>query len=1099
MALLEGFFPASKFLCLSNPEEICTIAQPPSSSAKSPTLIARVQKDKKSIVLIHGYKRKRQSSPNLDEAHQEDSTLNESEIGIEIVSLASGSIDVTALAFVHLGRKEGLHLVVGFSHGGVSVLNARGSVCLSFAVTKRGVTKIRGPSSNIPIPHGATCAGDVLFLHEDGYVSSVPLVSIHAAIYKPLDSGDMYLEGSCLGNLDDGNAIDVVAVECQPVGNIFERADKKYLATVGSNPFLGLHPRAEAPTFDEILQNGVVGSAGAALFQLAKTAFLGGGKSSQQQHDDAVANSLKTRKAAGLVKIENLLPGTKLASVYTPSHQRWEDSGRRGQVLEPSPSGVMAAATDSYGRVMVVCLKTLRPIRMWKGYRDAQVAWIRSPDGDDILHLAIFAPRRGLLELWAASESPPWLSRIAAERVPNGSNARLIAEGTARTAYMLRLNTGKMDRLVLPSMSYAELGVGVGSAPTTTGAEQFRNLQKLVEHCQKSSVGDLWGAPQTIHKMMEELKSPQMLMQACSALLRAHLKHNAELVVEFATAWCPSGANSGKQQDTISADAVCAPSRRLLDVLRWSCSRIAECSASDAAAFSERLSAEKEQLAMYVEFLSLAAGHNQSRWGLPDEFSGQIKANHYHEKWSDTCLGSMLRLRADRELWRPSVESNEGDQSNKSETDFKPDHVEAYMRWWYDALRKLGEPMPAWPEVRALFAVYVIPGTEFNAPAHPEEAHMPEDAPPGSWVAEVLPYSAFRPSPIGAPSKKLLDFVLQAFLLSSMAPALSKVVKVLAWAPLARTTKSHAKELERDPTQKKRRKPEAKVYTAPPWDNVGDPVIVCAEKCLQWFYSTPLDVLLETDFPPPKKDGLDQQGSGESNEEEPAEQQQQQSHLDISDSFPRITSYEQVLNVSDSLLAARPAWLPSVSGSPLMRGLRASFESQPKVFIWQMLSCPAWQLPHAILLCHMLAACLQPTQTASSTGQQPNMGYNRQGSQTLQHPLVVDWFEVINGLCQQLMIEFDMAVGLTTDPLTCVDDQNPTRSPPIITGHRIIFCWPVLVGSYNAEMLQRVPQEAQAEIMRQRCSILATAGSKGASFWDIDELPLTNGLYAFYF
>jgi F0F1-type ATP synthase gamma subunit len=55
----------------------------------------------------------------------------------------------------------------------------------------------------------------------------------------------------------------------------------------------------------------------------------------------------------------------------------------------------------------------------------------------------------------------------------------------------------------------------------------------------------------------------------------------------------------------------------------------------------------------------------------------------------------------------------------------------------------------------------------------------------------------------------------------------------------------------------------------------------------------------------------------------------------------------------------------------------------------------------------------------------------------------------------------------------------------------------VLVGSYNAEMLQRIPQDQQEEIMRQRCSILATAGSKGASFWDVEDLPLTNGLYDF--
>lgn len=40
-------------------------------------------------------------------------------------------------------------------------------------------------------------------------------------------------------------------------------------------------------------------------------------------------------------------------------------------------------------------------VRIWKGYRDATVAWVNSSDDKrTALFLAIFAPRRALLEVW---------------------------------------------------------------------------------------------------------------------------------------------------------------------------------------------------------------------------------------------------------------------------------------------------------------------------------------------------------------------------------------------------------------------------------------------------------------------------------------------------------------------------------------------------------------------------------------------------------------------------------------------------------------------------------------------------------------------------
>ncbi|KAA0148265.1 hypothetical protein FNF29_06801 [Cafeteria roenbergensis] len=101
---------------------------------------------------------------------------------------------------------------------------------------------------------------------------------------------------------------------------------------------------------------------------------------------------------------------------------RWQDAPRRavaGQLVV-SPGGRLAAVADSLGRVAVLRCSDQVVCRLWKGYRAAQVAWLRSPDGE--LRLAVYTPKRRCLELW-----PPLCgSRVAAVRVPAGFCIRLV-------------------------------------------------------------------------------------------------------------------------------------------------------------------------------------------------------------------------------------------------------------------------------------------------------------------------------------------------------------------------------------------------------------------------------------------------------------------------------------------------------------------------------------------------------------------------------------------------------------------------------------------------------------------------------------------------
>ncbi|XP_021378713.1 rab3 GTPase-activating protein non-catalytic subunit-like isoform X1 [Mizuhopecten yessoensis] len=100
------------------------------------------------------------------------------------------------------------------------------------------------------------------------------------------------------------------------------------------------------------------------------------------------------------------------------------DKRRQGDNIFLSPNNNYAATTDSFGRVTLIDVENGIAVRMWKGYRDAQLGWIQVRE--DNLHgnhdqelarvaqfLIFYAPRRGILEVWTAANGP----RVAAFNV----------------------------------------------------------------------------------------------------------------------------------------------------------------------------------------------------------------------------------------------------------------------------------------------------------------------------------------------------------------------------------------------------------------------------------------------------------------------------------------------------------------------------------------------------------------------------------------------------------------------------------------------------------------------------------------------------------
>ena len=90
-----------------------------------------------------------------------------------------------------------------------------------------------------------------------------------------------------------------------------------------------------------------------------------------------------------------------------------------------SPNKRMAAVIDDFGRVTLIDVEQRYAVRMFKGYRDAQVGWIemseeQTEDSKRATFLIIYAPKRGILEVWVTQMGP----RVGAFNV--GKNCRLI-------------------------------------------------------------------------------------------------------------------------------------------------------------------------------------------------------------------------------------------------------------------------------------------------------------------------------------------------------------------------------------------------------------------------------------------------------------------------------------------------------------------------------------------------------------------------------------------------------------------------------------------------------------------------------------------------
>uniref|UniRef100_A0A8D0DZX4 RAB3 GTPase activating non-catalytic protein subunit 2 n=1 Tax=Salvator merianae TaxID=96440 RepID=A0A8D0DZX4_SALMN len=353
------------------------------------------------------------------------------------------------------GRPDWTCIVVGFTSGYVRFYTESGVLLLAQLLNEDPVLQLKCRTYEIPRHPGVTEQNEELSILYpaavvtiDGFSLFQSLRACRNQVARAAASGNENVQPPPLaykkwGLQDVDTIVDHVSVgvmtltpfdQMKTASNIggynatiknIPPAMSQYI-TVGSNPFTGFFYALEGssqPLLSHVAL-AVASKLTSALFNAA-SGWLGW---KNKQEEEPVQKQKP--------KVE---PATPLAVRFGIP-----DSRRHGERICLSPCNTLAAVTDDFGRVILLDVGRGLSVRMWKGYRDAQVGWIQmvedlhereaekidfspfgSPQGPSRVaqFLVIYAPRRGILEVWSTQQGP----RVGAFNV--GKHCRLLYPG----------------------------------------------------------------------------------------------------------------------------------------------------------------------------------------------------------------------------------------------------------------------------------------------------------------------------------------------------------------------------------------------------------------------------------------------------------------------------------------------------------------------------------------------------------------------------------------------------------------------------------------------------------------------------------------------
>ncbi|MED6264827.1 hypothetical protein CHARACLAT_019131, partial [Characodon lateralis] len=334
--------------------------------------------------------------------------------------------------------------------------------------------------------------------------------------------------------------------------------------TVGSGPYTGFYYAVEGnsqPLLSHVAM-AVASKLTSALFSAA-SGWLGWNKN---KNEEEAAQKQKP-------KVE---PATPLGIRFG-----LPDSRRHGESICLSPCNTLAGVTDDFGRVALLDLARGITIRMWKGYRDAQLGWLQvqeergdrefSPSASlprrHALFLIIYAPRRGILEVWAMQRGP----RVGAFTV--GKHCRLLYAGyhlmgvNSVTSQGWQLHTQQVCLLDPTSGALRIINIPFHLALSDKKNERARDMHllKRLTAVLKSRDHNPDVLEREAKSVLLEIKHPAVKKQALESLLS-----NRNVPVSCLTSVTSALHDTVKQQDTNEVEAsllqLCSSHLKLLQL-----------------------------------------------------------------------------------------------------------------------------------------------------------------------------------------------------------------------------------------------------------------------------------------------------------------------------------------------------------------------------------------------------------------------------------------------------------------------------------------------------------------------------------------------------
>lgn len=196
------------------------------------------------------------------------------------------------------------------------------------------------------------------------------------------------------------------------------------------------------------------------------------------------------------------------------------DAIRKGERIFMSPEKSLSVTCDSLGRVVLIDNLSGIALRMWKGYRDAQCGFLpveeKKPGrGRRALFLVIYAPKKGIIEVWALQQGPK-ISTFTATKNGRllyvnygllGVNAlSMMASNTSHHPCVFINNSGVISKVIVPFHAILSK-----SDPRSRDEHILKQIKRSLSNCH---------GPEFL-QLTTQLTTPQAKVHALEAAAKA--------------------------------------------------------------------------------------------------------------------------------------------------------------------------------------------------------------------------------------------------------------------------------------------------------------------------------------------------------------------------------------------------------------------------------------------------------------------------------------------------------------------------------------------------------------------------------------------------